>query len=98
MVSGGKKLVEGEKVRCNAWLLDDSAKIPYLVSTLWSEGTNVDSQVLDKIMGMPDVESMQVRLLFFFRPKRIIIILYFLTLHKMKSARRKIERHESESK
>merc|ERR1712098_5196 len=60
VVSGGGKLVEGDKVRCNAWLLDDATKIPYLVSTLWSEGSNVDSQILDKIMGMPDVESMQV--------------------------------------
>lgn len=31
------KLSLGCQVRCNAWLLDEAAKIPYLVSNLWPE-------------------------------------------------------------
>ena len=31
------KLSIGTLVRCNAWLLDEAAKIPYLVSNLWPE-------------------------------------------------------------
>ena len=31
------KLSLGTLVRCNAWLLDEAAKIPYLVSNLWPE-------------------------------------------------------------
>ena len=34
------KLCQGSLVRCNAWLLDEGAKIPYLVSNLWPEEVN----------------------------------------------------------
>ena len=60
--SDNSKINVGDKVRCNAWLLDESAKIPYLVSNLWSEHQNVtdNSSVRDRILGMPDVEDLQV--------------------------------------
>ena len=62
VTSDNTKVNAGDKVRCNAWLLDESAKIPYLVSNLWCEHQNVtdNSSVRDRILGMPDVEDLQV--------------------------------------
>ena len=58
------KVNVGDKVRCNAWLLDESAKIPYLVSNHWCENQSVtdNSSVRDRILGMPEVEDLQVNL------------------------------------
>ena len=50
----------GAVLKCNAWLLDENAKIPYLVSSLWTEGDSIDSHVRDKILGMPQREAMEV--------------------------------------
>ena len=52
---------ERDRVRCSAWLLDQQAKIPYLVSTLWQENHQPDRKVVDRILGMPDYKDMQVR-------------------------------------
>ena len=38
------KLCLGSQVRCNAWLLDEAAKIPYLVSNLWPEEVSQEQQ------------------------------------------------------
>lgn len=58
-VSGGK-LKEGDRVRCNAWLLDQAAKIPYLVSTVWQDSLQPDDSMINKILDMPDYEDMEV--------------------------------------
>ena len=50
----------GTQVRCNAWLLDEAAKIPYLVSTQWRDGGQVERATLERIQGMPDMADMQV--------------------------------------
>merc|ERR1712128_106119 len=50
----------GSRVKCNAWLLDDTAKIPYLVSTIWTGGTEVPTAAVDKILGMPSLSDMQM--------------------------------------
>merc|ERR1719419_1614734 len=55
-----ERLPVGSRVKCNAWLLDESAKIPYLVSTIWTEGTDVPNSAVDKILGMPEVPDMQM--------------------------------------
>ena len=55
-----ERLPTGSRVRCNAWLLDESAKIPYLVSTIWTEGTEVPTTAVDKILGMPDIPDMKM--------------------------------------
>ena len=47
-------------MKCNAWLLDESAKIPYLVSSLWVGADRVDGRVKDRILGSPDTGDMQV--------------------------------------
>ena len=48
-------------MRCNAWLLDEAAKIPYLVSTVWPENY-LPVKKPDRILGMPDFKDMQVML------------------------------------
>ena len=59
MVSNGERLRPGDRVRCNAWLLDEDAKIPYLVSTFWPENYQ-PAKKPDRILGMPDFKDMQV--------------------------------------
>ena len=59
MVSEGR-LREGDRVRCNAWLLDEEARIPYLVSTLWQERHQPDDRVVDRILGTPAMEDYEV--------------------------------------
>ena len=55
-----ERLPTGSRVKCNAWLLDETAKIPYLVSTIWTEGTEVPTTAVDKILGMPGIPDMQM--------------------------------------
>lgn len=55
-----ERIPTGSRVKCNAWLLDDTAKIPYLVSTIWTEGTEVPTAAVDKILGMPSISDMQM--------------------------------------
>ena len=59
MVSDGESLRPGDRVRCNAWLLDQEAKIPYLVSTVWPENYQPERKP-DRILGMPDFKDMEV--------------------------------------
>ena len=61
-MSGNVRLRERDRVRCNAWLLDQQAKIPYLVSTVWQEKQQPEDKMVDRILGMPDYKDMQVRL------------------------------------
>ena len=56
----GEKLPLGSKVRCNAWLLDEAAKIPYLVSTAWQDRAEYPASAVDKILGMPAMADMEV--------------------------------------
>ena len=57
---GSVRLREGDRVRCNAWLLDGEARIPYLISTIWQENEKPDDRVVDRILGMPDMEDYKV--------------------------------------
>ena len=59
LLSNGERLRPGDQVRCNAWLLDKDAKIPYLVSTVWPENYRPEKKP-DRILGMPDLKDMQV--------------------------------------
>ena len=59
LLSNGERLRPGDRVRCNAWLLDQEAKIPYLVSTVWPETYRPEKKP-DRILGMPDYKDMQV--------------------------------------
>ena len=55
----GERLPVGSRVKCNCWLLDEVAKVPYLASVVWTEGAEVAKEVVDKILGLPDREDME---------------------------------------
>ena len=54
-----ERLPVGSRVKCNCWLLDEVAKVPYLASVVWTEGAEVPREVADKILGLPDREDME---------------------------------------
>ena len=55
----GERLPVGSRVKCNCWLLDEVAKVPYLASVVWTEGAEVPREVVDRILGLPDREDME---------------------------------------
>ena len=54
-----ERLPLGSRVKCNCWLLDEVAKVPYLASVVWTEGAEVPREVVDRILGLPDREDME---------------------------------------
>ena len=54
-----ERLPVGSRVKCNCWLLDEVAKVPYLASVVWTEGAEVPREVADKVLGLPDREDME---------------------------------------
>ena len=55
----GERLPVGSRVKCHCWLLDEVAKVPYLASVVWTDGSEVPREVVDKILGLPDREDME---------------------------------------
>ena len=48
--------------RVNAWLMNNTLKIPYMASTVWLEGmqSNMPSYVAQKILGQPSPEDINL--------------------------------------
>lgn len=51
------KVQPGSMVKVNARLMDSNASVPFLASTVWSEGIEVGNEAVQKIMNPPEPED-----------------------------------------